>query len=248
VVARFDGRNPRAEAFLKTQSSELIVGILDDSRTSIREVLRSGMQEGRNPRRVALDIVGRLNRGKREGGLIGLSPKDIDASQLAHAQLRSGDPEQLRAYLRRKARDKRFDATVKKAIRDGKPVPAEKAAKITGRYRDKLLRLRGETIARTEMLRSLHEAQDEGLRQLIDAGKLRPEQVTRVWDTSGDARVRPSHAAIDETPAGLDGVFVTGDGSSLKYPGDTSLEAGPEDVINCRCHLRVEIDYMQGLT
>lgn len=248
MVARFDGRNPRAERFLTGQSSQLVREIVEDQRDAIRRVLTAGMEAGQNPQAVALDIVGRVNRatGRREGGMIGLHSQQIEWAEAAHAQLRSGDPAQLRAYLERRARNKRFDWLVMRAANDGKPVSAADARRIIGKYRDNLLRLRGETIARTEMLRSLHEAQDEGLRQLIDAGKLDADQVTRVWDATGDGRVRDTHRAMDEQKTGLNGVFTSPTGAVLRYPGDQSAPAA--ETINCRCAVRIEIDYFKGLT
>ncbi len=181
AVARFNGRNYRAESFLRDQSSKLITRISDSTRTLTQTILHDGMVAGRGPRSVALDLVGRYDRqaGRRIGGVIGLTKGDVETSQRALEQLRSGDPKQLNAYLGRKQRNKTYDRMVHRALREGRPIPADTARKIVGRYQDKLLFKRGETIARTELLQSLHAAQNEGFQQLYDEGKLKPDQVTR---------------------------------------------------------------------
>ena len=249
MVARFQGRNPRAEQWLLTQSSTLITRITNDTRDGVRFVLQEGMRLGRGPRSVALDIVGRMDRaaGRRVGGLVGLTPGDVASSQRALGQLTSGDPAEMAKYLRRKLRDKRFDATVARAIREGKPVPADRARKIVGRYQDRLLYRRGETIARTELLQSLHHAQDEGLRQLVDDGKLNAGQITREWDASEDSDTRDSHRHMDGQSVGLNEPFTSGNGALMMHPGDSSLGAGPEEIINCRCIVRPKIDFIAGL-
>lgn len=70
IVVRFDARNVRAEAWLRTHSSQLVTGIVEDQRKSIRTALDTALQAGQNLNSTALDVVGRVNRatGRREGG------------------------------------------------------------------------------------------------------------------------------------------------------------------------------------
>jgi len=207
------------------------------------------MRAGRGPRSVALDIVGRINKatGRRTGGLVGLTKADQRAVSRALSELRSGDPVQMANYLTRKTRDRRFDGIVRRAMRDGKPVQADQARKITGRMADRLLYRRGETIARTELLKGLHAAQNEGIMQLVDSGVIKQEQVTNEWDAANDPYTRDSHRAMDGQKRPLGEPFVSGLGNQLLYPGDTSLGAPAEDVVNCRCVLRQSIDFVSEL-
>ncbi|MDV3257746.1 MAG: hypothetical protein LOX97_08210 [Sphingomonas sp.] len=246
VVVHFNRRNPRAELWLRQHSSGLVTNIIADQRRAIRDTLTAAMSRGQNPRTTALDIVGRINRatGRRVGGIVGLTQGQAHAVDLARQELTSGESAALRNYLDRKLRDRRFDRTVMAAIRDGKPIPADVVSRMTGRYADRLLQLRGETIARTESLASLNAASREAFAQGLDKTNYAPNQVIRTWQTAADNRVRDSHRAMNgQKVKGLEEPFRSPSGARLMHPGDTSLGAGGEDVINCRCIVRYEIDY-----
>lgn len=251
MVARFDGRNLRAERYLRSQAADLVTEIIQDQRDGLRGHIVRQMEAGSNPRRVALDLVGRVNSktGRREGGIIGLHSQQIDWVESAQAELLSGDPDLLRNYLKRKARDKRFDPIVRRAIREGKAVSVEKARGMVQKYSAKLLKIRGESIARTETLASLHAAQDEGLQQLVDAGKLLPGQITRKWDSAEDSATRKSHRAMDDQERGLGESFVSPvTNARLMYPGDRTQGAPASETIQCRCRVVVDIDYTARLS
>lgn len=244
LVIRFDARNPRAESWLTDHSSRSITRIVDDQRDAARRALTEGMARGDNPRKTALDIVGRINTatGRREGGIIGLTSPQERFVANARAELASGDPSQLRAFLERTRRDKRFDRTILKAIRDGKPLDAETVNRIVGRYSDSLLQLRGETVARTEAMASLNASQYEAMRQAIDSGAVSRQDVRRVWVATKDKRTRDTHRALDGESVGIDQPFSNG----LQYPGDP---AGPvSEIVNCRCTMLMRIDFLANLT
>lgn len=246
VIIRFDTRNVRAENWLRDHSSRLISNIVDDQRNAIRTALVQGMEAGRNPRSTALDIVGRLNRatGRREGGVIGLTAQQERFAASYLDDLLSGDPARLRATLERARRDKRFDRTVLKAINEQRPVGAEIAGRMVGRYRDRMLQLRGETIARTETMAALNESQMEAMRQAVDGG-VDATTIVKVWRSSSDDRVRDSHRAMHGQEVSLNGKFTSPSGAMLAYPGDP--EAGASEIINCRCWMETKIDFLAGL-
>ncbi|MEH6697204.1 MAG: phage minor head protein [Brevundimonas sp.] len=249
LIVRFDGRNLRAEAWLRDHSSDLITRIIQDQRLAVRAVLTKGMQAGRNPKRVALDIVGRISRvtGKREGGVLGLSSPQERAVASARAELTSGDPRALSEYLTRKRRDERFDRTITKAIRDGKSVPAEAVNKAITAYERRLLQLRGEVIGRTEAMTAIHSGQHEAVLQAVDQGEVAETDVRRVWRTASDARVRDTHRSLDADTAGLREPFVASSGSRMLYPGDTSLGAPSSETIGCRCTVETRIDFLANI-
>ncbi len=247
VVIRFDARNPRAETWLRDNSSDFVTRIQTEQRLAIRQALEAGMIRGENPRTTALDVVGRISRatGKREGGIVGLTQPQEVAARRALDELRSGDPTQMSAYLERGRRDKRFDRAVTKAIREGKPVDAATATKAVTQYKNRLLALRGEMIGRTEAMTSLHTAQHEALLQAIDKGAITENQVRRVWSSAGDGRVRHTHAILDGQSVGLNEKFNSPSGAQLMYPGDPSAPAS--ERIGCRCTVNTRIDFLSNL-
>lgn len=249
VVIRFDRRNPRAERWLRDHSATLVTRILDDQRKAVRAALVSGLERGVNPRSTALEIVGRVNRatGAREGGVLGLSAAQERYVANARAELASGDPAALRAFLTRQRRDKRFDRSIAKAIREETPLPADIQRKALAAYQRRMLQLRGETVGRTEALTALHAAQLEAYQQAVDAGQISESAVRRTWRSASDIRVRHTHRMLDADTAGLREPFRSVSGARLMYPGDTSLGAGPEETINCRCSVSVRLDFISNL-
>lgn len=244
-VFRFDVRSPNAEKWIKDKSSELITRLTDEARINVRSTLEDGIQRGRNPRNTALDIVGRVNQqtGAREGGVIGLTVNQESWTRSLRTNL-----EQLSAdYFTKELRDKRFDGTVRKAIESGKPLSADVIDKLVARYRSNALKLRGDTIARTESIHALSVAELESARQIVATGAVRQKDVKREWDSAGDRRVRPAHKEMDGQQVGLDEPFRSPDGAFLMYPGDTTLGAPARDVINCRCRVKTVIDWFGPL-
>lgn len=244
LSARFDMRNPRAEAWLAEHSSRLVREIVADQRNLIRLALTAGMEAGRNPRQTALDIVGRVVGGRRQGGMIGLTTAQGEWVNNARRALASGDPARMAEYFSRARRDKRLDGIVRRAIAAGQPVSEADIERIVGRYSDRLLALRGEMIARTESITAFASGRDEAVVQAVEAGGARPENVRKVWRATMDNRTRDAHAELNGTEVGLDEPFESPTGARLMFPGDSSLGAGPADVIGCRCTVEYRVDHI----
>src|SRR6185369_9632517 len=242
VVVQFAIRNPQAEQWLRNYSSTLIKEIVDDQRKMVRNFLTDGLSKGLNPRTTALDLVGRLVNGRREGGVIGLTASQEKWLSNYADELASDTPE---ASLVRNLRDKRFDKTILKAAKNGEKIPADLQAKMLRNYRNNALKYRAETIARSETITALHAAQEEGVNQAIQSGAITQSQVKYVWHTAHDKRVRDTHRSMDNKVQPMGVPFVTGSGAHLLYPGDPSGPAA--EVINCRCARLPRIDYLQGI-
>lgn len=239
---RFDVRNSRAEAWLRDYSSDQVTRITNDQLGQIRDILNRGMQRGINPRDMALDLIGRIDplTGRRVGGVIGLNGPQQQYLANARRELMDLDP----SYFNRTLRDRRFDPTIQKAIQSGTPLTPDQINKITGRYSDNLLQWRGETIARDQALTALNRSADEAVRQLVEVGNVDERDVERIWDATGDNRVRETHREMDGQKVGLNEPFITPNGDRLMYPGDSSLGAPPEETIQCRCRLSIRINYI----
>lgn len=247
VVVRFDPRQPQAEEWLRRESSRLVGGLSDGARKAVRAALSDGLSRGVNPRTVALDIVGRKSRatGRRVGGVIGLTPQQAEFVRNAREELESLDPALIANYMSRKRRDRRMDPKIRRALRDGKPLKKDDVDMMVGQYSDSLLKLRGEMIARTETLISIHSGQEEAMRQLVASGAVGIEDVTKTWRSAHDARVRFGHMVLEGQKIPYSETFSSPTtGARMKHPGDMSLGARGEDIIGCRCHAQYRVDYL----
>lgn len=245
VLFQFGVRNLEGERLIREQSSTLVTNITDDQREALRMGFEAGLSKGQNPTKTALDVVGRLNRitGKREGGYIGLTSRQVEFIDKAKENLLSGDPAAMRKYLDLKTRDKRFDRTVAKAIREAKPVDADMTRKIIMRLSDKNLLLRGETIGLEETRTALFSVRDNAIRQQVEAGKITAQEVTKKWKHSGSEHPRMQHVQMaTQNAVPLDMPFVAPDGTMLMYPHDPN--APTRHRIGCKCRVEYDIDYI----
>lgn len=245
MVFRFNMYDPNVVAYLRNQSGNLITAIQDDTRTTIRNTVADGQQSGRNPRSIALDIVGRIDptTGKRVGGVVGLTKQQEMWSRSVRKKLEALDP----TYLEMALRDARFDGVVRKAIEAGKALSTDTIDKLVLRYREKALKYRGEMIARNEVVPTANGAGYEAVRQVVATGGVKAGAVTREWDDVGDNRTRHDHRTMRGQTVGLDEPFVAPDGSLLMFPGDDSLGASAKEVIMCRCRVKNLVDWAYDL-
>lgn len=247
---RFDVRNTGAEEWLRTHSGNLITRVVDDQRVLIRQVLDAGLTAGKNPRTVALDIIGRISRitGRREGGVIGLTSGQERYLANAVRELQSGTTADLMNYLTRQARDARFDPVVRRAIMDGTPIDAATRQRMIDSYSNRLLKVRGDTIGRSEAIEAMNKAQQEVYIQATEKGIVKQSTIKKEWDATGDSRTRDSHMMLDGSRVGLDQPFRSpATGALMMYPGDRSLGAHGEDTINCRCRVRYVVNNFVGV-
>lgn len=216
VVVRFDMRNPIGERIISTQIGGLIREASAKTLAGVRFALTRGLEEGVNPTTSALDIAGRISRatGRREGGILGLT-----------------------AFQTERARQYAY-----KLAASG--MSKEKALPLFRRYLNKALLDRAKTVARTETMTALSQAQEEAFRQNIEARKIDPTAVTAQWIATGDRRTRDTHRAMDGQTVAWGELFVSPSGARLRYPGDPKAPA--EERINCRCTRVLNIDYLKN--
>lgn len=248
AVFRFDMRNPRVETDIRQESSNLIALLTNEARDNIREILTQGMINGSNPRATALDIIGRIDpvTKKRIGGVIGLTNNQTNWVKNVNRYLETLD----KKYLQLDLRDKRFDSVVKKAIDSGKPLSAADVSRITTAYKNRALKYRGETIARTETIQFLNRGEFMANQELIEEGLVTSNIMTKEWDDTGDKKVRHEHRELAKKYGKNNGIpldqpFETLSGIKLMYPGDSSLGAGASSIANCRCRLNVRVNWLE---
>ena len=244
VVGRkeFDVTSAEASNWLARQVAETRSTTTDNVREAIRSVMSSRRVIGgpqtivRTNRQAALDLIGRVSpqTGMRSGGVVGLPGNFAQFVVNARRQLLSGDPAQLRQYLSRTRRDRRFDGIVSRAIAAGKPVAAKDVDKIAGRYSERLLKTHSEMLARTLAHESLNAGRDQAWEQLVEQGIAR-ERVEKEWRDRNDEKVRNSHRYMRGQRTKLGQAFQTNSGALLRFPGDSSLGAGYDETANCRC-------------
>lgn len=232
-VFSFAGRHWRAEQWAQLLGSTLIQGIQDDTLAMARNVITAGLQEGFSPQKVQRDLTGTLNRitGRREGGFLGLTAQQADSIISGRAKLASGDPKLMREYLDLKLRDRRYDAMVKRAIKDGKPVAPADLETIIKAHESKALKYRGEMIAKNETFSAQAAGRDEAYKQLLE----RPDvaAVTKRWQHGLSAIPRLDHLRMDGVVLDFDQKFTMDDGVQMAYPHDPI--GGPKHAISCRC-------------
>jgi hypothetical protein len=145
-----------------------------------------------------------------------------------------------RDALRRALRDKRFDPSILRSIKNGTPLTDEQINNMVNRYRERMINHRALTLARTEAYRAVSLGQYTAGIQALDAGAVDGNKVRRFWVHMHDLRVRDAHRAVPGmNPEGvpLDGYFQTPLGL-MRYPRDPA--GVPENVYNCRCWVKIK--------
>lgn len=215
--------NPATIAQLRDYEFSTIKQIAASTRNQVAEVIRAGVADGQNPKQTAVDIK----------QFVGLT----DRQTRAVLNFRRALSESPGDALMRQLRDKRFDGTVNRAAANGKPLSGEQIDRMVDRYRERYLKFRAETIARTEAIRAVNFGNVTSWRQAIDAGKLPGATVIKRWVYTADSRTRHAHRTIpflNPDDVGLEDKFKSELGP-IAYPGDP--DATPANVINCRCAL-----------
>lgn len=242
AVIRFDAQAYRAVEWLRQNSlSELMVRI---DKEVARATIADGLERGRGARRIGLDLAGRINRatGRREGGIIGLSDPQAQHVLSMRERLLSGDPDEMAKVFTMKRRDRRYDRTIQKAINEGRAVASEDVDRIAGRYSDRLLQLRAETIAQDQGMAAFNAAQMEAYEQAIERGAVDEAALQKTWRTNLDGRERFTHHQMNKQKVGFREGFQSPSGAVLKYPHDPDAPA--EERIRCRCRMDITIDFL----
>lgn len=204
----------------------LVSNITETTRETVIQAISYSIAAGRNPIQTARDFR----------AAIGLSPSQLSTVQNYRRLLEEANPEALYRGLR----DKRSDAMVSRAVESSNALDSDQIDNLTERYRQRMVKWRAETIARTESLRSINMGEYESILAAHNVGKI-SQYLRRFWIVSADERVRRHHIPIPQLNAkgvGITESFQTPLGP-LRYPLDP--EGSARNVINCRCRVSYRI-------
>lgn len=220
LAVAFDALAPQTVQAVQNYEFNLIRQISDDTRAGIRQVVASGIQAGDNPRVTAREVE----------RTIGLTDRQAQAVENYRVALEEGDT----AALDRALRDRRFDASVARAIREGTKIDRKKIETMVQRYAARMLRHRAETIARTESLRATNLGNDLVWQQAVEQGVVNSQEVSRQWVVTRDERTCDICAPVPE---------MNPQGVALRQPFQTPK--GPVNLPpahpNCRCTVFVRV-------
>jgi len=237
--ARVLGLDPlRQEAadWIAQNAAGIVRGYSAEQAGAVEAVITSGFSGGLGAPQIARNLLGVSNpaAGEPFGGVVGLTRQDAEWLGNARQQLASGDPEQMRAYLTRTLRDRRFDGIVQRAIEGGYPVADGDIDKITQRYAERLLTNRADIVATVEVNKAYNAGRQEFYNQILAEG-VPAENIMKRWKTRGDNRVRDQHRAMNGQTVQGSQFFTAPDGSQMMNPGDMEHGAPMSQVARCRC-------------
>jgi SPP1 gp7 family putative phage head morphogenesis protein len=173
-------------------------------------------------RRIYRDQYRAVTKQLEEKAGISLDISRFMQEQLAWLDLHAGDQinniaqkmvDDIATIVSDMVRDRKGTDTIAREIR--KQAPA-------------LARARAASIARTET----HNAAMAAIEASMRHKNIKIESKT--WHAVGDNKTRPTHAAAHGQNVPMDEPFSVG-GAQMMRPGDGSLGAGPEEIVNCRC-------------
>lgn len=216
VVFSFDARNPRVASYIEQYREQRVRELADEQADTIRATILAGAMTGASTETMARQV--------RES--IGLTA--AQAAQVANfrAQLVALDPKALQRQLR----DRRFDPTVLRAIRDGRPLSDEQVNKMVDAYHRRYLAYRATTIARTEGVGAANNGHVAALKDWLAQNP--NYTVVKTWIATRDARTRPDHVHLHgQVVAGIDSPFRCENGDTIRWPGDQDAPA--RQTINC---------------
>lgn len=251
IGVRFRMDNPRAQAWIRQNVAEMVVGFTREQVEIARTVIEAGYAKGQGPRNIAVDLAGRAVGGMRQGGVLGL-----DAPRAARLQAvvegmrtaegvqdlvtRHADGSLSVRYKVNKATEQR----IIKAYKAGTAVPDAERRISENQYRNALLKARADTIAATETANAVMAARQEEWVQLAESQGLDASAIEKTWmhRRGASEHHRPDHRAMSgKSVMGLDTTFEFPDGTRMLHPHDPA--GGAKHIINCGCDCTYKLTY-----
>lgn len=232
-LIRFDASGSRVVQVARRNQLELVQGFQEERWQVARQITRDAMIDGtaQNPRVVA--------RAFRDS--IGLAPNQEQAVRNYRRALEQQDWSKALGY---ELSSGQADRTIRRVQRDGGGLTEKQVDSMVERYRQNQITWRAENIARTEASKNVHQGLDEAMRQAVDRGDVRADQLVKEWlpgpRTKHARDMHRSSALLEQRPK-FGEPFVMGDGTRMQWPGDSS--AGASQTAHCRCTFSTTIAY-----
>lgn len=251
IEFNFNRLNPVLVDWLQGYEFNLVKNINGKTREALRDEMVEGMRAGENPRDVAREVkkvfgltqtqrraVKNFRKelesfhNKRTAGAWNLGGKISRAPGGAQTFEPDADGSPKDGISERRLRDFRYDGTLAKAMKSGKPLSKKQIDAMVEAYTRKYLKYRSETIARTEAMRASNAGVQESWRQMIVNGQVPQSLVRRQWIISKDERTCP----ICKPIPGMNPAMGVPFGTPFATPvGPIMLPPGPHP--DCRCYV-----------
>lgn len=243
VGVRFNMSNPRAEAWVRDNVVTSVTRMTNEQISNARAVIAEGYSLGKGPRNIALDLVGRVQNGVRQGGILGLDTPRAERYRKVVEAMKT--PEGVKSIVTKHANgtlsvdykvNKATEARILRAYRDETEVPLADRLISENQYKNALLKARAETIAETETGNAVMSARQEEWRQAAESIGLNESAVQKTWRHRRGASKfhRPDHLAMSgKSVMGLFTKFVFPDGTQMEHSQDSA--GGASHVIRCGC-------------
>lgn len=195
----FNVLSPHTQEAIKTLDVKIVRTLKEDIVKTVRDAIEAGVRSGTNPSETA--------RVLRQ--TVGLSPSQAEWVRNYRAAAET-------AHLNKKAlgyelRDKRFDASLKKARATGIPLTPSQIDQRVKAFERKAISFNANTLSHTATLDAFRRGQDLATSEAIDAGILDADRMMSEWISVRDDRVRPTHQAADGEVVRFGEPFSTGD-------------------------------------
>lgn len=243
IGTRFNMQNPRAQEWIRNNIALRVTEFTAEQVRVTRQVIETGYALGQGPRNIAVDLAGRVQAGRRVGGVLGLDgPR---AERLHNVAMGMRTPEGVRHLVikhedgklgMRYKVNKATEMRIVRAYNAGEAVPAADQLISVNQYRNGLLKARADTIAATEVASAVEASKIETWEQLLEKQGLDDSAVEKTWQhrrgPGGDSRI--THIEMNgKSVIGLKTPFILSDGSVMQHAHDPS--GGARNNVFCGC-------------
>lgn len=231
LAARLNVSNPRAVERARKLAGTMLTRVSRESREAIRAIIAGALRDGTD-----VPTTAALVRDT-----IGLDSRSARALRNYRSTLDEALAEGRTADLRRRFR--LAPARLPAGTRDrlgGQVTPSQRREVMVDGYRQRLLRHRATTIARSESIRASNAGQHMLWDEMMRDGLIDPSRARRVWIAAADDRVCPICLPLNGKTIEFLGDWVS---DTLQGPGQQP-QARPQTVVigrwppahvMCRC-------------